>query len=104
MLCLWNPWAPALEQGMAPSLLLFHSSKLCLLYTLAQKKQQMARLLLAPPCHSKHPQWLHQSHLTPRQIQCHCHRMRSVTAVTWSVTAITCGVPACSSDHKHWQV
>lgn len=89
MLCLWNPWAPALEQGMAPSLLVFHSSQLCLLYTLAQKKQQMAWLRLAPPCHSQHPQWLHRSHLTPHQIQ--------------SVTAITCGVPACSSDHKHWQ-
>lgn len=65
MLCLWNPQAPALEQGTAPSLLVFHSSQLCLLYTLAQKKQQMARLLLTPPCCSQHPRRLHWCHLMP---------------------------------------
>lgn len=80
MLCLWDPRAPALEQGTAPSLLVFHSSQLCLLYTLVQKKQQMARLLLAPPCHSQHPRWLHRCRLTPCQIQeSHCHRMWSAS-------------------------
>lgn len=80
MLCLWDPRAPALEQGTAPSLLVFHSSQLCLLYTLVQKKQQMARLLLAPPCHSQHPRRLHRCRLTPRQIQeSHCHRMWSAS-------------------------
>lgn len=76
MLCLQDPRAPALEQGMAPSLLVFHSSQLCLLYTLAPKKQQMARLLLAPPHGLRHPQRLRRCHLAPRQIQaCRCHRM-----------------------------
>lgn len=57
--------APALEQGTAPSLLVFHSSQLCLLYTLALKKQQMARLLLAPSHGLQHPWWLCQCHLAP---------------------------------------
>ena len=54
MLCPRDPQAPALEQGTAPSLPVFRSSQLCLLYTLALKKQQMARLLLAPPRGLRH--------------------------------------------------
>lgn len=81
MLCLWDPRAPVLEQGTAPSLLVFHSSQLCLLYTLALKKQQMARLLLAPPHGLQHPRRLRWCHLTPRQIQaCCCHHVQSASS------------------------
>lgn len=65
MLCLRDPQSPALEQGPAPSLLVFRRSQLCLLYTLAPRKQQMARLLLAPPHGSPHPRRLCQHHLAP---------------------------------------
>lgn len=67
MLCLRDPQSPALEQGPAPSLLVFRRSQLCLLYTLAPRKQQMARLLLAPPHGSPHPRRLCQRHLAPLQ-------------------------------------
>lgn len=80
MLCLRDPQARALEQGTTRSLLVFHSSQLCLLYTLAPKKQQMARLLPTPPRGSRHPRRLCQCHLAPRQIQvCRCHRVCSAS-------------------------
>lgn len=80
MLCLRDPRSPALEQGTAPSLLVFHSSQLCLLYTLALKKQQMARLLLALPRGLRHPQRLRRCHLAPRQIQaCCCRHVQSAS-------------------------
>lgn len=62
MLCLRDPRCPALERGTTPSLLVLYRSQLCLLYTLAPRKQQMARLRLSPSHGLRHPRL------------CQCHR------------------------------